>query len=218
MGNSNFNTNNLKAHNIMSDKKNVTPYEFVSPARYLTLEEVAPERSEYYAGRMIKMAGASLNHARISRNIVGELLPQLKDTACELLMSDVKLSIREGEKFYYPDLMLVCGAVDLAGNRNDTITNPVLICEVLSTSTAGRDRGEKFHDYQAISSVQYYMMVDQYQKQIEVFFRQPEDIWLYKLYKQNSDVIVLKGVGVKMKLESIYHKVEIPVKDIAYNP
>ncbi len=46
--------------------------------------------------------------------------------------------------------------------RKDTLTNPVMIAEVLSKSTSSNDRDQKFAAYRTISSLQEYILIDQY--------------------------------------------------------
>lgn len=49
--------------------------------------------------------------------------------------------------------MVICGNIELVENRTDTITNPTVILEVLSPSTALTDFNEKFSEYFKIKSV-----------------------------------------------------------------
>lgn len=191
----------------MSEKKNAS-YENVYPDTYLLLEESAIERSEYYAGRMIKMAGASLNHARISSNIIAQFDAQLRETHCEVLASDVKLAISSREKFYYPDVMVVCGDIDRHQNRNDVITNPMVVIEIISKSTEATDRGMKFHDYQSISSVQMYVIIDQYDIKIDVFIRKSEMDWHYRTYTKDDEEIVFTPIAAFLSIEKLYHRVK----------
>jgi Uma2 family endonuclease len=64
-----------------------------------------------------------------------------------------------------PDLSIVCGPI-----KSFTYLDfpPVLVVEILSPSTATKDRREKFELYQA-QGVKYYLMIDPAFKKIEVF-------------------------------------------------
>ncbi|MDX1995673.1 MAG: Uma2 family endonuclease, partial [bacterium] len=62
----------------------------------------------------------------------------------------------------------------------DTITNPVLLLEVLSPATALTDRNEKLAEYTQIEALQAYVLVDQDEPKVEVFRRHDAGKWLYE--------------------------------------
>ena len=51
----------------------VRPKTFLTPEEYLAIERQAEYKSEYFAGEMFAMGGASREHNLISANIAGEL-------------------------------------------------------------------------------------------------------------------------------------------------
>ena len=138
----------------LPEKKKYTPDE------YLALEEKADYRSEFENGAIVAMAGGSLNHARIIRNVDRAFGRKIKKD-CESLTTDVKVRVENYRKFYYPDVLVICGEPQFYQQRDDTITNPILIVEVLSDSTEAKDRGEKFAAYQTLESLQEYILVSQ---------------------------------------------------------
>ncbi|NEP82212.1 MAG: Uma2 family endonuclease [Okeania sp. SIO3B3] len=62
-------------------------------------------------------------------------------------------------------------------SRTDTVTNPLIIVEVLSKSTANYDRGDKFKFYRSIPEFKEYILIDQYQFYIEQYAKTSEDKW-----------------------------------------
>ena len=70
----------------------------------------------------------------------------------------------------HPDVVVVCGELILAEGRSDTITNPVVIMEVLSESTRDYDRGTKFTAYRSIETLTDYILIDQDTVHIEYFW------------------------------------------------
>ena len=117
--------------------------------QYFELDSQAEFRSEYYAGEMWSMAGASFRHARIVKNLVRELSNKLRGTSCDVFF-DLRVAVASTGLYTYPDVMVVCGEPQPANNRNDTLTNPVAIFEVLSESTDNYDRGGKFEHYRRL--------------------------------------------------------------------
>jgi Uma2 family endonuclease len=103
----------------------------VSPAEYLELERKAERKSEYLDGEMFLMAGASPRHGVIVTNLIAELRQQLKARPCIVYSSDVRLRVSPSGLYTYPDVMVVCGEPQFAGDQKDTVLNPILIVEVL---------------------------------------------------------------------------------------
>ena len=83
---------------------------------------------------MFAMSGASFHHNVIAVNVVVALGNVLRNSDCFVFSSDMKIEIDEARHYAYPDVSVVCGNVEFAHRRNDTIVNPVLIIEVLSES------------------------------------------------------------------------------------
>lgn len=179
-----------------------------SPAEYLELEEKAEFRSEYENGEIAAMAGGSLNHARITRNIDRAFGNRLRET-CESLTTDVKVRVEKYQKFYYPDVLVICGEPEFYLNRNDTIINPILIVEVLSDSTEAKDRGEKFGAYQALESLQEYILVSQTYAKVEQFTRQNDSSWKYQATIGEGSEIRLESINIELPLAEIYQRINL---------
>ena len=67
----------------------------ITPDEYLQMERVALQKSEYYAGEVFLMAGASPNHNRIAGNVYAELNVGLRGQRCEAFNSDQRLYIKK---------------------------------------------------------------------------------------------------------------------------
>jgi Uma2 family endonuclease len=179
----------------------------VSPAEYLELERKAERKSEYLNGEMFLMAGASPRHGVIVTNLVAELRQQLKARPCIVYSSDVRLRVSPSGLYTYPDVMVVCGEPQFAGDQKDTVLNPNLIVEVLSDSTRDYDRGEKFQHYRTLSSLREYLTIAQDAPHIERWTRQPEDHWLLTEFSDLSQSVQLTSVDCDLSLTEVYDKV-----------
>ena len=82
---------------------------FVTPQDYLALERQAKTKSEYYAGEVFAMAGASRKHNTIVPNLAYLLVGQLKGRSCEVYNSDMRVKVSATGLYTYPDLVVVCG-------------------------------------------------------------------------------------------------------------
>jgi Uma2 family endonuclease len=181
---------------------------YFTPEEYLALEEIAEFRSEFDDGEIVAMAGSSLNHARIVRNIDRAFGRQLK-AGCESFTSDVKVRVESYQKFYYPDVLVICGKPKFYEKRNDTIENPKLLIEVLSKGTESKDRGEKFFAYQKLESVEEYVLVSQDKHLVEKFTKQNDGSWKYLATIGIESEVHFESVEETLKLSEIYDLVEI---------
>lgn len=178
-----------------------------SPEEYLALEETAEFRSEYHNGQVLPMAGGTPNHNRITVNIGSALSLALAEQDYDIFISDMRLWIPRKGLYTYPDVMVVEGALSFVEERKDTITNPLLIVEVLSDSTKNYDRGEKFEFYRTLASFQEYILVDQYQVHVEHCSKTAHHQWLMTEYEQLDAVLSLITVPLQIPLSNIYRKV-----------
>ena len=84
------------------------------------------------------MSGATLNHNRITVNLtvaIQTTLRRLKEP-CSVFATDLRLRIKKANAYTYPDVMIICGKVEYDAGREDIVTNPTVIFEVLSDSTS----------------------------------------------------------------------------------
>ena len=81
-------------------------------------------------------------------------------------------------------------------------SDPVVIFEVLSPSTAGTDRIAKAREYQAMASVQRYVMLEQDRSGATVYAR-AGDVWTHEILIQDS-ILALPEIGVEFPLVELY--------------
>ena len=173
----------------------------VTVSQYLEFEETATDKHEFVDGQVFAMAGASNPHNRITLRLAALLL-EAETGNCRTFSSDMKLQI--GEIYYYPDVLVTCSEIDLGKNAQ---TRPCAIIEVLSSSTADIDRGEKWQNYQRLESLKTYVLLDQTKVTAEVFQRLPDDAWRYEKLELGSK-LKIPCLNLEIALEDIYRGVE----------
>lgn len=181
---------------------------FLSPEEYLEIERQSEERNEYFNGEMFAMAGGTPPHALIISNVVRELGQQLKRKPCQVYSSDLRLRVSPAGLYTYADVMIICGKIQLADGRKDTVMNPTLIVEVLSESTRDYDRGQKFQHYRSLPSLIDYLMVAQTESHVEHWTRQSEDRGLLVDYSDLGQIIQLPSIDCVLPMSEIYDKIE----------
>jgi len=183
-----------------------------TPEEYLALERQAQYKSEYYAGEIFAMAGASRWHNLIVANVVGELRSQLKGRPCTTYPSDMRLKISPTGLYAYPDVTVVCGEAQFEDTQQDILLNPTLIVEVLSDSTEAYDRGGKFAHYRKLDSLMAYVLITQTKPHVEHYGRQPDNRWLLSEADSVHDTIHLPTIDCHLALAEVYDKVDIVVE------
>ncbi len=179
----------------------------VSPAEYLKLERNAEFKSEYIDGIIQAMPGASREHNLIETNLLRELSSQLKDHDCEVYGSNMK--VRTRVRYSYPDATVICGQPLFEDMETDVLLNPTVIFEVLSSSTEGYDRGDKFAAYRERKSLQLYILVSQYMPRVEMYQRQAKG-WHFSDVNGLDASISLGAITCTLNLSEIYDKVKFP--------
>ncbi len=171
------------------------------------MEALADTRSELVNGEIVAMSGNTFTHLRIVRNLVVELDGRLRGKPCEILCSDLKVKVELTGDYFYPDLVGVCGPPAFDPPNQLTLLNPTLIIEVLSPSTEGYDRGQKFLHYQQIPSLREYLLVAQDEPRVELYTRGEDSAWTYKLASGADAVLTLASVDCSVALADIYRDV-----------
>ncbi|WP_058868381.1 Uma2 family endonuclease [Chloracidobacterium thermophilum] len=186
------------------------PHIRLTPDEYLAAERRATHKSEYVAGEVFAMSGATLRHSLIATNIAAELRQCLKGRDCTVHASDLRVRNAAGNHFY-PDVVVVCGEPAYADDHRDTILNPILIVEVLSDSTQDYDRGGKFAQYRQLASLQEYLVVAQTAPHVEHHTRQADGCWLLHETSDLTAVLMLTSIGCQLPLAEMYDKVTFAV-------
>ena len=181
--------------------------------QYLDLDRCSERHSEYYDGEMFPIETAGIDHGEIQGNIYDALRELFKGRPCRAFVSSVRVRIPNTRRYTYPDVLAACGALELEDNKRDTLLNPTVLFEILSPSTEGFDRGEKFAMYRTIPSLQEYVLVSQKHVMVERFRRQTTDNWQFEAITALDGSLRLESLGVEIPVRDIYSNVELVSED-----
>jgi Uma2 family endonuclease len=178
----------------------------MSATEFLAFERAADTRHELVNGVVYAMAGGSAMHALIAANVAVELGLRLRGKGCQPFSGDLRIKIEETGMFTYPDLSIVCGALEFAtaDDGRDTVTNPTLLVEVLSPSTEGYDRGEKFAHYRRIPSLKAFLLVDQFRPRLELFIRVGDGFWRLSTADGLDNTLEIEPLSLSLPLAEVY--------------
>lgn len=175
---------------------------------YLALEVESETRNEYRSGEILPIPGGTPNHNQLAVVLNALLWFALRGKAYSIFIADQRLWIRDRNIYTYPDSMVILRPVELQPGRKDTVTNPILIAEVLSDSTKAYDRDEKFAAYRTIETFQEYLLIDQSQHHLEQYAKQSANQWLFTEHNGRESRVSLSSVPVEIALADLYENVE----------
>ncbi|MDX1940745.1 MAG: Uma2 family endonuclease [Saprospiraceae bacterium] len=171
---------------------------------YFELEKTSEIRHEFVYGKLIPMSGESKIANKITGNCYRFLCDFLNDNLFEVYNHEVRLMIESGKLYRYPDLVVVPVADDVDTHAT---TQPILIIEVLSESTAAIDRGEKLRQYSNLPSLQYYLLISQNESVVEMYSR-VEERWMLDFFTSLDETIELPILKVSLPMATVFQKVK----------
>ena len=184
-----------------------------SPEEYLDLEVNSDIRHEYINGVIIPMTGGTPNHNQIALNFSGTLNFLLKRQPYRVFVTDQRLWIPDKCIHTYPDIMVIQNPLVYEEGRKDTLTNPVMIAEVLSKSTSSNDRDQKFAAYRTIHTLEEYILIDQYTMHIEQYWKTDNNKWIFSEFTDENTSLNLASVSCQILLADIYDKVDFNTEE-----
>jgi Uma2 family endonuclease len=189
------------------------PLPRMSVEEYLEFDRNSEFRYEYFDGFVYAMSGGTLPHNLIAANLIRRLGNALEGKGCAVVGGSLRVQVSPRRDYFYPDVVVVCGEMRIADDRQDTLLNPTLVIEVLSKSTESLDRGLKATRYRALASVREYVLVSQTEPRVEVFERLAEGKWDFREVAGSDAVCEFHRVGCEIPLSRIYELVTFSVTD-----
>ena len=181
---------------------------FVTPEEYLLAERIALEKSEYFQGEIFAMAGSSKEHALIVGNILIETKTFLRGKSCNSYSSDLRVLVNDNGLYTYPDIVIVCGKEEYLDNTLDTLINPTIIIEVLSSTTMDYDLGSKFTLYRGIESLKEYITISSLSFHVERNVLNENKSWTLSETSDPKGKIDFLSIGLELKMQDIYYNLQ----------
>lgn len=169
----------------------------MTPSEFLAWESSQDLKWEFDGLEPVAMTGGTRAHAVLQVNLLRALANRLSGKPCQAYSSDLKIQTARG--YRYPDASVSCTPFpdgDLA------VAEPVVIFEVLSTSTSTDDRTTKLAEYQALPSVRRYIMLEQDRVFATVITRTDAG-WNHALIGQGG-TLAMPEIGVEILMAELY--------------
>ncbi len=199
----------MTAKILQKPSENLTPKSYYTPEEYLAFEENSEFKHEYRNGEIVPMTGGTTNHNEIAGNFYSYLKIALKGQNYRVFFADVRLWIPRYRQYTYPDVMVIQGKPVYEGKGKTTVTNPILIMEVLSKSTQDYDKGTKFDYYRSIPELLEYILIDQYQYHVQKFTKNTDNNWVLGDFEKLENMVNLESLKLQIFLKDLYDNVEV---------
>ncbi len=181
---------------------------------FLAWEREQELKYEFDGFQPVAMNGDTIAHSEIATHLVEALRRRLQGRSRRAFRSDLKILV--AGRIRYPDATVTCSPV---ANDADIVPEPVVVFEVLSTSTASRDRIEKNEEYRLTPSIQHYVMLEQTSQAAMMFSRTGDD-WIGHVLTGDA-ILSFPQIGVELPLREAYAGIEFPgptAEDKPINP
>jgi len=163
---------------------------------YLAIDKTTPENEmvELMLGDIYMMSGASRKHQDVVLNIalVFKALQKEKNCSSVIAPFDIKLQCDSHTNVVQPDVMLFC--------EDENV--PCLVCEVLSPSTALKDKTVKKELYECFG-IKNYLIVDPLNHYVDKYILKDGKLHYDKCYGV-GDIIYVECLDEKLEVESFF--------------
>lgn len=161
---------------------------------FLEFKEETRYPAEFHHGEIIVTSMAKLFHEWLVGRIIHLLSGLFATPEFLVLSSNIDLIKSDQSGYYNADVAVVQGEPEFFAEREDWLTNPYLVVEILSNSTRQKDFNEKIPEYQTMPSVRFILVVDPKTDSVTVHVRTDRPkTWLTTRYDQPDEVLELDG-------------------------
>ena len=161
---------------------------------------------ELVAGRIVGMTNPNQVHEQIVSNIGVPLKRAADGRGCFTFFGGMRIQrsdSRSGIDKPRPDLLVRCGKLQ----RQNFVTDPLIVVEVLSPSTMDFDRGDKLRFYKRLPTLTQIVLAYQDQMRVEQYQR-IDTAWETDVLTQPTQQLIFTAFGQGLSLAEAYQGVE----------
>jgi len=180
----------------------------ISYADFLAYADSHDGKFEFVNGQIIAQAKPTKRHQRLAIALGNLLASHVQPRGCDVL-PDTTLALSDAsDDERAPDLMVTCDQGDLSDDEVRKVRRPSLVIEILSERTAGDDLGTKLLEYQAIPSIQEYLVIDSRKRWAILYVRDTQDLFVAPRDFIGGS-IVLASIDYVLDLDALYERARI---------
>ena len=176
----------------------------MSRSEFLDWVQSRDRRYEFGGGRPVAMTGGSLRHNQITLAIHRALDRHLAGGPCRPLGPGAGVATT-ADIIRYPDAVVTCSPF----NRSEhLVPAPVVVFEVVSPGSLRLDRVVKLREYQAVSSIRAYVIVESEALAVTILPRDHDDETFRAAGLTEGDELVLAAFNVSVPVIEIYAAID----------
>jgi Uma2 family endonuclease len=166
---------------------------------FLAFDDGTDTSYQLFEGRLVAMMNPPLRgHGGLVARLAVTISNQLKPP-CEAAVGAGIIPVNGRHSWYKADLIVTC----TPGNYKDRfIAEPVLVVEVLSSTTSAIDFSRKLPDYQQIPSMRDILLVSSMERLVR-HWRRDADGWTEHRHRRSA-TIRLSGLPVALAMADLY--------------
>jgi Uma2 family endonuclease len=170
---------------------------------YVAVERDSPIKHEFLDGEIYAMAGGTAEHAALAAETLFLLMAAVRDKACRVYTSDLRIYVEAVGLATFPDGCVVCGPLEQhQPSPESTCLNPTVLLEVTSDSSEEYDNNTKLESYRKIPALRDYIVVSHRERRITVHSRDG-DQWVTRSAVAAGRVGVA-SIGADLIVDAIY--------------
>jgi Uma2 family endonuclease len=171
---------------------------------FFSLQRGVDLKLEYFDGDIYVMPSGSIAHNRINLNVLSFLHKAFAGTSCEVFGTGMMVSTPSG-LYTFPDASVVCG--QRLDPNAETISDTIVLVEILSDITRNFDRGEKFEHYRSIPALRHYLLIEQYVTHVEHRRIEKDALWSSEIMESPDQIVRLPEIGIDLPMALIYEDI-----------
>jgi Uma2 family endonuclease len=183
---------------------NVLAHKPWTQAEFFAWAEHQEGRFEFDGFQPVAMTGGNARHDRITGNIHTALRSRLRGKPCSNFGPNLGVETT-ASRIRYPDALITCTKFP---DSERIAPNVVVIFEVLSPSSSGTDRIEKVREYQAVSTILRYVIVESATPGLQVLHRTDGTSPWTAHALTKDDVLSVPEAQIEIPVAEFYEDIE----------
>jgi len=171
-------------------------------------------KNEVIEGRAVQKAAANRRHNIIRTNFIVAIGSRIQRSTFEVYSGDMRVNVAPNSVLF-PDVAVVGSEPAFTDPGSATLANPTAVVEIFSSASPSQDRTARLEGFLAIPSIKECLLVNENEMRVEHYARQQVKQWVYRIYNERDDVIVLDSLSVRISLSEVYSQVRFAEAELS---
>jgi Uma2 family endonuclease len=163
------------------------------------------------------MPDTDFRHNQVAANVITAFSIATRELSQPyiVLNSNQSIYIESKDVSVYADALIVFENPVFWQEREEVLTNPLVIVEVTSAKTHNLDHIDKFEYYKSLPSFKEYILIDPNKSLVETWSRKDENTWITKTITDMDGSLAIAAIeDITILLSDIYERVKFPIKAV----